>query len=198
MRHVLAAVATALILVTTAPVLVSTPTSTSAPASASRLPSKEQWKRDVHEAMAGSQAYLDRVAARAAPGERLAVNLDIDNTMLATHYNHGHPVGDTFRFVARARELGMAVLVNSARVKSRRQATILELSRAGYKGAHAFDELCLRRSGVDAASSKQACRARFIGQGYRLVANVGNRGTDFVGGGYDRGFKLPNYHHGLT
>jgi hypothetical protein len=41
--------------------------------------------------------------------------------------------------------------------------------------------------------SKQRCRASFRADGFRIVANVGNRSTDFVGGGYERAFKLPDY-----
>ena len=30
-------------------------------------------------------------------------------------------------------------------------------------------------------------------KGFRLIANIGNRRTDFVGGNYMRGYKLPDY-----
>ncbi len=161
--------------------------------SASRLPSKAQWNRDVATAMTGGMRYLRKRAEKAAPGKRLALNLDIDNTMLASHYAKGTPTGAVFRFVERARQLDIAILVNTARGQDQRAATMRELRSAGYVGAAGFDGLCMRGKHQRAPQSKPGCRARFVRQGYRLIANVGNRATDFVGGDYDRAFRLPNY-----
>jgi hypothetical protein len=32
-----------------------------------------------------------------------------------------------------------------------------------------------------------------VDEGYTIVANVGNRSTDFLGGSYQRAFRLPDY-----
>jgi hypothetical protein len=53
--------------------------------------------------------------------------------------------------------------------------------------------MCGRRHGETLAHSKQRCRARIAGNGWRIVANVGNRRSDFVGRHYERAFRLPSY-----
>ncbi|WP_134767869.1 HAD family acid phosphatase [Nocardioides sp. 1609] len=168
--------------------LVVTPLSV-APSSSADLPSADRWRADVREAMAGSRAYLAERAATAAPGERLAINLDVDNTMLATEYAAGEPVRPVLRLARTARRLGIAVLVNTARDESQRARTARNLAEAGY----VIDGLCLRQRGTGAADGKQRCRASFADLGYVLVANVGNHPHDFTGGGYERAYRLPRY-----
>ena len=46
--------------------------------------------------------------------------------------------------------------------------------------------------------SKQRCRRHFVAEGYTIIANVGNRSTDFVGGDYRRAFRLPSYRDQLS
>ena len=70
-----------------------------------------------------------------------------------------------------------------------RNRTVAQLTRAGFPVA----EVCLRAKGATLPVGKQACRDRFADEGYTLIANVGNNDTDFVGDGYERAFKLPNY-----
>ena len=60
------------------------------------VPSQEQWAADVNQAMAGSRVYLRQRVAQG--GTRLAVNLDIDNTSLASHYAYGQAVSVVLRF----------------------------------------------------------------------------------------------------
>ena len=51
----------------------------------------------------------------------------------------------------------------------------------------------------DKVHSKRRCRAQFIARGYTLIANVGNRSTDFVGPrNYGRRFDLPDYGNRLS
>ena len=161
------------------------------PAQASSLPSEDQWLSDVRHAMAGSQNYVQNRAARG--GSQLAVNFDIDNTTLASHYEPGKPVARVLRFAKYARGQGLKLLFNTARTgdlsKARRA-----LSRAGY----VVTEMCGRYKGEAIAHSKQRCRQHFVDEGYTIVANVGNRSTDFVGGNYERAYRLPNYDNQLT
>ena len=153
------------------------------------LPSQSQWEADVRDAMSGSRAYLVRRAEAKKPGEKLAVNLDIDNTMLASGYAPGDAVGPTLAFAARARAEGMKVFVNTARIDTRRAETIDELQNAGY----VVDGICLRKDGEATLTSKKRCRASFRARGFTLVANVGNSRTDFQGGGFEEAYRLPNY-----
>jgi hypothetical protein len=157
--------------------------------SARLLPSESEWRSDVRDAMRGSRAYLARRADR--DGGRLAVNLDIDNTALATRYAKGRATPPVLRFALRAHRLDMAVLFNTARRQGdgnlRKAKTMLR--RAGYP----VDRICGRHRGTSIVDGKQRCRRLFRQRGYTLVANVGNRRTDFAGGGYERAFRLPSY-----
>lgn len=156
-----------------------------------KLPSQAQWRDDVREVMSGSTGYLQH---RVAQGQRrLAINVDIDNTMLATEYRPGAPVKPVRHFTRLAREQGVKVLVNSARRPSQLARTKRELADAGYR----VDEICLGRNGLSLAEGKQRCRRHFVSEGYTLIANVGNRATDFEGGNYERAYRLPNYHNRL-
>lgn len=161
-----------------------------APARARPLPSEDGWNTDVRQAMAGGQRYLDRRADRGAdPGKRLAINLDIDNTSLATHYDAGTATPRVLRFATKADNLGMAVLFNTARPRSDMRRTAGVLRRAGYT----VTRMCGRKRGEEVVHSKKRCRRVFRDACYTLVANVGNRSTDLEGRGYEKGYKLPSY-----
>ena len=160
---------------------------------AQRMPPQRQWVADVRTAMDGSLTYLQRRARRAradgVPVRRLAVNLDIDNTALASYYDHGAPVRPVLRFAREADDLGMQVFFNSHRPQTTWRTTLRALRRAGYP----VDRLCLALRGERVRHGKRRCRASFTTDGFRLVADVGNRRTDFVGGGYERAYDLPDY-----
>ena len=162
-----------------------------------RAATPQRWRRDVNRVMKGSGAYLGRRAERAEPGVRLAVNLDVDNTMLASTYDPGAAVRPVLRFTRRAQREGVAVLVNTARGQESLAKTRRQLRRAGY----VVDGLCLRAPDLGVVEGKQACRAGYRDRGYRLVANVGNRSTDFVRAqgeaGWGRTFDLPDYGNTL-
>jgi hypothetical protein len=164
--------------------------SVAAPAgAASPLPSEKHWRHDVAHAMAGSRRYLHGVAA--VNGVRLAINLDIDNTSLATRYRPGSPVLAVRAFARAAHRQGMAVLFNTGRLGSGVGTARTLLRRAGFP----VTEMCGRSSRSEGlAQSKPRCRARFASEGYLIVANVGNNATDFSGPhDYGRAFRLPNY-----
>ena len=161
-----------------------------APAQAASLPSKSQWVADTYDAMQGSRAYVGRRADQG--GSRLAVNLDIDNTSLASHYDYGAPVAVTLRFARYARDHGVKLLFNTGRIRGDgRLAKAKALLRAaGYR----VTEICGRTSTHETLThSKQRCRRHFVAEGWTLVANVGNRQSDFTGGSYEKAFRLPSY-----
>lgn len=161
------------------------------PVPAHALPSEDTWHEDVAEAMAGSRRYLER---RAEDSGRLAINLDIDNTALATEYDTGHATRRVLRFARKAHRLDIAVFFNTARPRSDLRRTARALRRAGYT----VDDICGRKSGESRVHSKKRCRRGFRADGFRLIANVGNNPTDFRGGGYDRAYRLPNYDGRLS
>jgi len=165
-----------------------------APADAA-TPSRQQWLSDVDQAMYGSQRYVDRRVS--SGGSMLAVNFDIDNTALATYYDGGGPVVRVLRFAKHARGKGVRLLFNTGRISGdgRLQRAKRQLTRAGY----VVTEVCGRTSSHETLThSKQRCRRHFVAEGYTLIANVGNRSTDFAGvDNYEKAFHLPNYGNQL-
>jgi hypothetical protein len=158
---------------------------------AAAMPSKQTWVSDTAKALDGSEAFVrDRVAKG---GTKLALNLDIDNTSLATYYDSGKPIAATLQLVKYAKSKGVYILFNTGRRVAQRNATIKQLKAAGYP----VDGLCARYKGERLAKSKQRCRGSFVHNGFTLIANVGNRRTDFVGNNYERAFALPNYGNRL-
>ena len=161
------------------------------PAPAAEVPSKEQWLADTRQAMSGSRAYVGRRVDQG--GRRLAVNFDIDNTSLATYYAKGTAVPVVLRFAKYARSQGVTLLFNTGRERGHLAGVARSLRRVGYD----VREICGRKPGETLSHSKQRCRAHFVAEGYTLIANVGNRSTDFTGGNYERAFRLPNYGNAL-
>ena len=161
------------------------------PAQAAEVPSKEQWLADTRQAMHGYRAYVGRRVDQG--GRRLAVNFDIDNTSLATYYAKGTAVPVVLRFARYARSQGVTLLFNTGRERGHLAGVARSLRRVGYD----VREICGRKPGETLSHSKQRCRAHFVAEGYTLIANVGNRSTDFTGGHYERAFRLPNYGNAL-
>jgi predicted secreted acid phosphatase len=157
-----------------------------------QLPSEKQWREDVAAAMKGSKAYLDRTATSSRT--KYAINLDIDNTSIASHYRPGTAVPEVLSFARYAHQHGIAVMFNTGRTGASLESSRAQLTRVGYH----VTQVCGRKSGEKVIDSKQRCRARFIDQGFTIIANVGNRDTDFAGTkNYGRAFKLPDYDNQL-
>jgi predicted secreted acid phosphatase len=160
-------------------------------ADAAKLPSKNTWVSDTYKALNGSRAYVRSRVAKG--GTKLALNLDIDNTSLATYYETGKPVAATLRLVKYAKSKGVYILFNTGRNVSLRAKTIAGLKRAGYP----VDGLCAHYKGEPLRHSKQRCRQSFVNNGFTIIANIGNRSTDFTGSNYERAYRLPNYGNRL-
>jgi hypothetical protein len=162
-----------------------------APSQAARLPNQKKWLQDTNTALSGSQAYVGNRVARG--GTKLALNLDIDNTSLATKYAPGKAVPATLRLVRYAKSRGVYILFNTGRNVSLRARTIAQLKSAGFP----VDGLCAHYKGEPLAQSKQRCRQSFVNNGFTIIANIGNRRTDFAGKNYERAYRLPNYRNRL-
>jgi predicted secreted acid phosphatase len=161
------------------------------PTQAAGMPSKRAWLHDTAQALSGSRAYV-AYRVRDTRG-KLALNLDIDNTSLQTYYDRGKAVPATLRTVRYAKSRGVDILFNTGRNVSLRTKTVRQLRRAGFP----VDNLCMKHRGESLSHSKQRCRRIFVKGGYKLIENIGNRSTDFVGGNYMRAYKLPNYGNRL-
>ena len=162
-------------------------------AHARTVPTRTQWLADVKAAMVGSRPYVRERVAAADADEHLAINFDIDNTVLASYYDGGGPIPLMTRFSRLLARKGVAMVFNTGRATDQRARTIKQLTQAGFPIA----SLCLRNKGETLPSGKQRCRDSFIDAGYTLIANVGNNDTDFMGDGYERAYRLPNYDGAL-
>lgn len=166
----------------------------SADARTAALPTKKVWLADVNRAMYGSLAYLDKRVASAGGGQGLAVVLDIDNTSIATRYSWPDPVLRVRGFARRAASQGVKVYFVTGRLQTDVKNVRPVLRRAGYT----FAGICGRIKGETLATSKQRCRRTITAAGNTIIANVGNRSTDFKGSNYERAFRLPNYNNQLS
>ena len=159
-----------------------------APTQAARMPSHRAWLNDTTQALSGSRAYVARRVANTRG--KLALNLDIDNTSLQSYYNRGKAVPATLRLARYAKSRGVYILFNTGRHISLRESSKAQLRRAGFP----VDGICAKRRGESLSHSKQQCRRHFVNvKGFRLIANIGNRRTDFIGRNYMRAYRLPNY-----
>ncbi len=130
-------------------------------------------------------------------GHKLAINFDIDNTSLASHYDSGAPVAVTLRYAKHARAHGVNLLFNTGR--ERGDGRMTQGSRPAAQGRLRGQARSAAAPPVRASShGKQRCRRHFVNEGYTIIANVGNRSTDFTGGNYERAFRLPNYGNQLS
>ncbi|WP_375401543.1 HAD family acid phosphatase [uncultured Amnibacterium sp.] len=120
---------------------------------------------------------------------RPAIVLDIDNTALQSYYFGGAATPPVLAFEQAAVRAGYSVLFATGRPAST-TGSVAALTKAGYR----VDALCKRPSTkVKLQVSKARCRANWAKSGYTIVAAVGNRSTDFMGGNTGKVYALPNY-----
>jgi acid phosphatase len=172
------------------------------------------YARDFAAAAAEARVWIERRAAARKPGERLAVVLDIDETVLSNlphmraedfGYNArdweewvdsgAAPVLEPMREVfAAARARDVAVLFLTGRKDPRdRPGTEKNLRLAGL-GDHAALRLATRADAAlpTAAARKAAARAAWTAEGWTIIATIGDQESDLAGGHAERAFKLPN------
>lgn len=169
-----------------------------------------EYLREVARAAEAARDWVVERAGRRAPDERLAVVLDLDETLLSNvpfmlKQDFGgsdaawelwheaaeapaiRPVQDVYQT---ARRLGVDVIFLSGRGEHLRAATEKNLRAIGCAACAA---LVLRPDGRggDTAEFKTAERRRLVAEGYRIIANLGDQASDLAGGGAERSFKLP-------
>ncbi|MEU3662187.1 HAD family acid phosphatase [Streptomyces sp. NPDC032940] len=158
------------------------------------------WQRDCRAVMDQALPYLKARIADAAPGEKQAIVLDIDNTSLETDFGFSYPqpanrpVLEAARY---AQEHGVALFFVTARPGIIQAPTEWNLDHAGYEssGLYVRGFLDLFR---DVAEYKTAQRANIESKGYTIIANIGNTPTDLSGGHAEKTFKLPDYDGQLS
>ncbi|WP_405889666.1 hydrolase [Streptomyces sp. NBC_00133] len=161
----------------------------------------ETWQRDVAAVAAVARPYIEQRTSNAS-GQKLAIVLDIDNTSLETDF-HGFwkyptpavkPVLDLARF---ADSRGVDVFFVTARPGIIYSLTSYNLKKVGYpvSGLYVrdlpdlFDEVSEYKTGK---------RAEIEANGHTIIANIGNKSSDLVGGHAERTFKLPDYDGQLS
>lgn len=166
-------------------------------AASGAVPDRATWLAQVQVVADDASAYLDDRLPDTSV--RPAVVLDIDNTSLETYYGAGLviPAVDPVLAIARqAADDGAAVFFVTARTELIRSLTRSNLVSEGYP----LDGLKMR--GVldfsSDATLKTTARTAIEAQGYTIVANIGNNGTDLTGGHAERTFKLPDYDGALS
>jgi hypothetical protein len=168
----------------------------------------KDWK--TWKAATAKKASKSRATARAAhhgpskPGhgghgqwwnKRLAIVFDIDETALS---NYSAIVADGFVYGPKSQaeatdEIGTAIkpFFVTGRPEAQRAPTEDNLRREGYAD---WSRLFLKPAGYTGTTVqyKTGARQQIEGQGYRIVASVGDQYSDLAGGHEDTAFKLPN------
>ena len=127
-------------------------------ASERKVPTRDQWLADVKAAMQGARDYVRQRAAAADEGEQLAINFDIDNTVIATYYDGGGAIPQMARFSRFLQRKHVAMVFNTGRLAEQRKRTVGQLTRNGFPVA----DVCLRTKGETLPVGKQRCRDGFI------------------------------------
>lgn len=169
------------------------------------------YERDIAVVAARANAWLEQRAGRRAGAERLAVVLDLDETLFLnwpylSRQDFGYiesawqawvdaaeapairPVLEVYQT---ARRLGVDVVFLTGRRDAQRSATERNLRAIGCGEYRAL--ICKPSSHQGASAAfKTAERRRLVTEGWTLIANVGDQESDLAGGFAERTFKLPS------
>jgi 5'-nucleotidase (lipoprotein e(P4) family) len=157
-------------------------------------------------------ALLDARLAARKPDEKLALVLDIDETVLSnfeqldqTDYcfdrnawnawvetGKPKPIAGAARLYAWAKERGLAIVFLTGRTEPQRPATERALREAGFGE---WTELILRgpdENELEAGEFKSARRAKLEAAGYVIALTVGDQASDLSGGHSEATLLMPN------
>lgn len=157
----------------------------------------------------------NRIKNKIDNNKTLALVLDIDETALALReYNHqmtfgmtqaefkatvlkanAKAIAETLGLYNFAKSKGMKVFFISGRTEEVREATIKNLTDAGYKN---WDGLYLRPNDYPYKTIvpfKLSIRKSLRQNGYTIVGNLGDQKSDLAGDDSDCEFKLPNPYY---
>lgn len=178
------------------------------------------YENDVAFVIHKAQLYLAKRIAENDHREhrqKLALVLDIDETSLSNYNNmsaRGFAVtkeqlhqeilkadepalAPTLSLFHYAKSHGVAIFFITGRHESEREATVQNLTNAGYRG---WSGLFLKPDDYDkpsASAFKAHIREQLTQKGYTIVASIGDQPSDFIGGFAEKTFKLPNPYYYL-
>jgi predicted secreted acid phosphatase len=166
------------------------------PAEAASAPSYAQWQADVTAVATPAQAYIASRIAAASSTSSLAIVLDIDNTALGNYYSSAVPTPadpPILQIAKYATAHGVKVFFVTARPDLIDLVTEYNLEAVGYHidGLYSRNVIQLLES---VQTFKTAERKMLEGEGYDIIANIGNNWVDLNGGYADTTWKLPDYN----
>ena len=167
--------------------------------------------REMAAVAVQAKAWIEERSGQKNPGERPAIVLDIDETMLSNvplirREDYGY-IPDTWNTWVRAGQCpaiesvreayraavarGVSVFIITGRRERDREGTVANLKMVEY-GAYAGLYFKADDSREMTGQFKLACRRKLAAEGYTIIANIGDQDSDFAGGGSERDFKLPD------
>jgi acid phosphatase len=169
------------------------------------------YDREMTAAAAPAAKFITERAAHHGAGERLAIVLDIDETVLsnlptirANDFGYVPSVWDAWVAKAEApaipamlevfqaaRKTGVDVIFITGRHERDRPGTEKNLRKAGF-GDYAALFCKADDSRETTEKFKTETRRRLVADGRVIVANIGDQESDLAGGFSERTFKLPD------
>jgi len=170
-----------------------------------------RYLKDVAAVSAEAKAWITQRAAHRAPGERLGLVMDLDETLFfnwpeiqAAEFAYdpirwnawiaaaaAQPIEPVREIYELARKNGVEVIFITGRRERQRDATVVNLQRI-----QCADYAVLICRPVDsqgtAAAFKTATRKQLVQEGRVIIANIGDQQSDLSGGFAERVFKLPD------
>jgi len=158
-------------------------------------------------------AYLERRVAKAKPGEKLALVLDIDETALSNweeerqddfgfipndwntwvEKKQATPIAGTLRLYNEALKHKVAVFFITGRSTAQESATVENLKTAGYRDWAGLSMRGPHPSGQSTSEYKSGERSKIVAAGYHIILNVGDQISDLSGSPQaELSVKLPN------
>lgn len=171
------------------------------------------YARDVaHVALSANKYLVRRIARGAKPGRKLAIVFDIDETILtnlphiiANDYGYVPKIWDDWIAEGRARAIIPVQTVYDTAVRGRidvffitgrretdRASTEKNLREVGYETWTRIYYKPATDPTLTTTGFKTDVRRKLTQEGYVIVANIGDQGSDLNGGYAERTFKVPN------
>jgi acid phosphatase len=169
-----------------------------------------EYDREIREVANEARDYLEMRVKHASKDEKLAAVFDIDETSLSNwevmsgcgfcsypsqvklYPNaQGSAIIPTLELFNDARKMGVAVFFVTGRQNAQREATIKNLTDAGYSG---WSDLVMQPDGnkKPAREFKSHDRQLIEEKGHHIILNIGDQASDLAGCCEERIFKLPN------
>ncbi len=169
-----------------------------------------EYQRDIAAVAGRARTWIEQRVAKRAPGERLAVVFDLDETLFlnwpylrrndfgyveavwqawieAAEAPPSEPVREVYRAAVRS---GVVAIFITGRFESQRAATERNLRAINCSE---YAALICKPDGESRKSAdiKTQARRQLQESGWTLIANIGDQQSDLVGGFAERTFKLP-------